>query len=38
MDNKAVKREDVMRDTLTFHGLRITSIVASAQVGCAFIF
>jgi len=35
---KAVKREDVMRDDLTFHVLRITSIVASAHVGRAFIF
>ena len=34
---KAVKREDVMRDALTFHVLRITSIVASAHVGRAFI-
>ena len=27
-----------MRDDLTFHVLRIASIVASAHVGCAFIF
>ena len=35
---KAVKREDVMRDDLTFHVLRITSIAVSAHVDCTFIF
>ena len=35
---KVVKREDVMRDDLTFHVLRITSIAASVHVGCTFIF
>jgi len=35
---KAVKREDVMRDDLTFHVLRLTSIIASAHVGCEVIF